>query len=353
MNQPVVSIVVNNYNYEQFVSEAIDSALNQTYPHVEVIVVDDGSKDNSPEIIQKYGDRITAILKQNGGQGSAFNQGFKASHGDIIMFLDSDDYLYPQAAQQIVTNWKPDLANLEYRLNLIDGEGKFLDLYPARELHFDTGNVLPILLKTGRYSATVTSGNAFSRKFLEQVLPVPEVDFRISADGYLITLVPFYGAIAAIEEPLGAYRKHGKNLWALSSQKIPVASFRKAVAHDLLKYKVLASKAQELGHTIDHELGSRDYPHLISRIASCRLEPEHHPEPFDRGVDLAVKGYQAIWQYSEYPWKRKLIVSLWFLWVGLMPRPLAEPAIAWLVATNSRPKAIDWMIKKVRSLTQS
>lgn len=351
MHKPIVSIIVNNYNYSNFLREAIDSALNQTYPNTEVIVVDDGSIDNSPEIIAGYGEKIIPVLKKNGGQASAFNAGFTSSSGEIIIFLDADDYLFPQAVEQVVAAWQPGVANISYRLELIDAQGNVLDIYPARELAFDTGTVWPILLEKGRYVATVTSGNAFSREALAQILPVPEADFRISADGYLITLIPFYGQILSVEEPLGAYRKHGNNLWSLSGQGIAVESFRKSVKHDFDKYKVLMSKASELGHSITHELGFRDYPHLISRISSLRLDPDHHPVPTDSSLNLAYQGYRAVWLYSEYKLKRKLILSTWFLWVGLMPKSLAKPAITWLLASNSRPQAIDWVIKRIRFLT--
>jgi len=76
-----VSIIIDNYNYGRFLGEAIDSALAQTYPHVEVIVVDDGSTDNSREVIAKYGDRIIPVLKENGGQASAFNAGLLRPRG--------------------------------------------------------------------------------------------------------------------------------------------------------------------------------------------------------------------------------------------------------------------------------
>src|SRR5215210_2484001 len=91
----LVSVIINNYNYGRFLNEAIDSAINQTYPFVEVIVVDDGSTDDSAQTIAKYGNTIIPILKENGGQGSTFNAGFKKSKGEIIIFLDSDDVLFP------------------------------------------------------------------------------------------------------------------------------------------------------------------------------------------------------------------------------------------------------------------
>ena len=93
---PLVSVIIGNYNYGRFISEAIESALNQTYKNFELIVVDDGSTDNSREIIESYGDKLTAIFQENGGQGRAFNAGFAVSKGEIICFLDSDDYYYPE-----------------------------------------------------------------------------------------------------------------------------------------------------------------------------------------------------------------------------------------------------------------
>ena len=78
---PLVTIVVNNYNYARFLAEAIDSALAQTYAALEVVVVDDGSTDESREIIAQYGGRVIPVLKDNGGQASAFNAGFAAARG--------------------------------------------------------------------------------------------------------------------------------------------------------------------------------------------------------------------------------------------------------------------------------
>ncbi len=102
MDLPPVSILINNYNYGRFLPCAIDSVLGQTYGNIEVIVVDDGSTDNSREVIRRYGDRIIPVLKANGGQASAFNAGFRNSHGEIICFLDSDDFYLPAKVERMV-----------------------------------------------------------------------------------------------------------------------------------------------------------------------------------------------------------------------------------------------------------
>src|SRR5258708_31977138 len=97
----LVSIVINNFNYARYLAQAIDSALSQTATPVEVVVVDDGSTDNSREVIGGYGDRIVPVFKDNGGQASAVNVGFAHNHRQIVIFLDADDILLPMAAARV------------------------------------------------------------------------------------------------------------------------------------------------------------------------------------------------------------------------------------------------------------
>src|SRR5262245_57305107 len=101
MADPLISILINNYNYARFLREAIDSALAQSYPHAEIVVVDDGATDGSREVIASYGSALTVVVKENGGQASAFNAGVTASRGDILCVLDSDDYFHPNKIARI------------------------------------------------------------------------------------------------------------------------------------------------------------------------------------------------------------------------------------------------------------
>jgi glycosyltransferase involved in cell wall biosynthesis len=102
------TVIINNYNYGRFLATAIESALNQTYADTEVVVVDDGSTDDSRQIIAGYGNRIRPVLKANGGQASTFNAGFAASTGDVICMLDSDDLFYPNKVERIA---EPSIAS--------------------------------------------------------------------------------------------------------------------------------------------------------------------------------------------------------------------------------------------------
>ena len=102
----LVSIIITNYNYGAYLQSSIDSALRQRYEHIEVIVVDDGSTDNSREIIDSYGGRIVSILKANGGQCSCCNLGFQRSRGEGVIFLDADDVLFEDAVELHVERLK-------------------------------------------------------------------------------------------------------------------------------------------------------------------------------------------------------------------------------------------------------
>lgn len=344
-----VSIIINNYNYERFLPEAIESALSQTYPNIEVIVVDDGSTDRSCDVINRYRDRIWPIFQENGKQGKALNTGFAYSKGEIVIFLDSDDYLLPEAVENIVTCWQPNIAKIHYRLTVVDTDRQPLGFsYPPEGMALATGVVWKELVKVGGYNSTPTSGNAYSRKTLEKVFPIPD-EYRSTADDYLMILSPFYGELASIEAPQGAYRIHTDNQWALAS--VSGSKFRRFVTHDLQNYALLAQKATELGYPVPTDLEQRSLGRMWSRLASLKLEPNEHPVPTDRVLQLTRWGLNSLWHYSDHNLPKRLVYTLWFIWVGFMPAPLAKLAISWLYAPHLRPKPINWTLTQLRALT--
>src|SRR5215211_6610694 len=220
MYNPLISIIVNNYNYSRYLKEAINSAIDQTYAHTEIIVVDDGSTDGSREIILEYGDKIVPVLKENGGQASALNAGFKVSKGEIIIFLDADDALLPAVFEKVVLMFdEPGVAKVHWRLWQINinGERTGKALPDAALIE---GDLLESVIKYGPAgcggppNSPPTSGNAWSRKYLNEIFPMPEVPSRqIAPDYYLMSLAPVYGKIRKLDgEPLGLYRVHGKNI---------------------------------------------------------------------------------------------------------------------------------------------
>jgi glycosyltransferase involved in cell wall biosynthesis len=100
MNSPLVSVVIPTYNYGRYIGQAIDSALAQTYRPCEIIVVDDGSTDNTSEVLSGYGNKIRAFTQPNGGPASARNRGIQCVQGEFIAFLDADDFWLPHKLER-------------------------------------------------------------------------------------------------------------------------------------------------------------------------------------------------------------------------------------------------------------
>ncbi|MGB3614081.1 MAG: glycosyltransferase [Elainellaceae cyanobacterium] len=346
--QPLISVIINNYNYARFIQEAIESACKQTYSNIEVIVVDDGSTDGSKDIIAAFGDRIIPVYKENGGQASAFNAGFNISRGDIVFFLDADDYLFPQAVKRVASVWEPGVVKVHFLLEGIDGSGQPLGYtYPARGEYLGRGDVVPKLLAKGVYGVAPTSGNALASAALHKIFPIEEEKYRISADGYLATAIAFHGKLIALEEPLGAYRVHGSNNWGTS---MSAKTFRSFIEHDLRKRELLAEQASAFGYSISDDSLLRTNTHLRARLASLRLDPENHPIPDDSALKLIYHGIYSAWAHSDLNWKKRIIVMSWFLAIGLVPISISKPAIGWLFAQESRPKSVEWMLARLRPL---
>ena len=211
-NRPLVSIVINNYNYAQFLDEAIASALNQTYTNVEVILVDDGSTDNSPEIIAKYSDRLTAIFKQNGGQGSAFNAGFPVSRGEIVCFLDSDDIFLPHKVAEIVNIFTAH-ADIDWCFHSVKLEDRKTGAFLGASM--ETGSHkcdYRASIRQGKlnFAAPPTSALCFKRSVLESILPMPEA-FKRGADRYLVAITPALSKGFFLDRKLVLQGIHGDN----------------------------------------------------------------------------------------------------------------------------------------------
>ncbi len=249
MSKPsLASIVINNYNYARFLRDAIDSALKQSYPHTEVVVVDDGSTDDSREVIRDYSDRIVTVLKQNGGQASAINAGFEVSRGDVILFLDSDDMLLPAAVERAMSLFNhPDVVRVHWRLREMDQEGRLTGrVLPKGRLR--EGDLKDDAIRMG-YTASNPSpggatGNAFAREFLSKVFPVRSSGDGHGAYGYLYALAPIYGLLRRIEVPLGIRRVHGTNY---SGQR----SIKGKIERDLRRHRYLCDALRDHLHGMD------------------------------------------------------------------------------------------------------
>jgi glycosyltransferase involved in cell wall biosynthesis len=271
MFRPKISIIVNNFNYDRFVEAAVDSALGQTYPRVEVIVVDDGSTDGSRGLLKKYETRARIVLKENEGQASAFNVGLRVATGDLIAFLDSDDALFPEAVETVVDAWTPKIVKMQFLLQILGPDGSTDFVMPRAPL--SEGDVLERLLKTGRYVTSPTSGNVFARSFLQRIFPIPEKEWKQTGDGYINNCAPFYGPVAAIQRPLGFYRVHGNSMSsAMNGGAVDLSQLEKLMGHAYLEKSLIESLAQNRGLKCSPRLVVSHWMHLKLSISVYRLK---------------------------------------------------------------------------------
>jgi glycosyltransferase involved in cell wall biosynthesis len=226
MSGPLVSILINNYNYARFLGVAIDSALSQSYPSTEVLVVDDGSTDNSREVISRFGNRITAIFKQNGGQASSFNAGVSACRGDILCFLDADDFFYRDKVSRVVEFFQEHAENsklimLHHLLAVKNDCGDEVEGRPYGKIHPSPMNLYAFAQRYHFiwYEAGPTTSISLNRVLADRLFPIPEKGVRISGDDFIVCGASLLADVYSINEILGGYRVHEKNNWFHSSQR--------------------------------------------------------------------------------------------------------------------------------------
>jgi glycosyltransferase involved in cell wall biosynthesis len=322
---PLVSIVITCFNYARFVAAAIAGALAQTHPRTEIIVVNDGSTDDSLQVIGRYGDRVRIINQPNGGSISALNRGFAQAGGDIVMFLDADDLMAPAAVAEVVRAWHPGCAKAQYDLSIIDAEGRdlgrrFCSFRPG----YDAAAVRASFRRTGTYRWPVTAGNAYARWFAAPLFPLA---IEHGADGTLNTLAPLYGDVVTIPRTLGSYRLHDANKWAgrgddvgrmperIRHRRVEIATLRE---HAARKGVVLPE-----GDVLDHEL-----PFLNYRLGALKLGLDYQGRSADSVAGLLARAGRAILG-QELPARLKLAHLAWFVGLGLAPRPVAA-RMMWL-----------------------
>jgi glycosyltransferase involved in cell wall biosynthesis len=251
MNAPFFTVLIDTYNYGQYIEEAIASVLAQDFPaeQREILVVDDGSTDDTEERVRKFGEKIRYFRKPNGGQASAFNYGFERARGEVIALLDADDLWLPGKLGRVYEEFErhPTAGMVYHRMYLWKG---------AEETSEDTyfipisGNIPDSRRALLQYPMAGTSCLSFRRNALKQLLPVPEA-LRSQADAYLTALIIFVAPVAAAPEFLGKYRLHGANLFQVSAN----GSSRSQVEHRMAMRAELLSGIQDWLRKHEHEVG--------------------------------------------------------------------------------------------------
>jgi GT2 family glycosyltransferase len=135
VSQPLVSIITPSYNQAQFIEATIESVLGQTYPNIEYIVMDGGSKDATVDILRRYDGRLTWVSERDRGQADAVNKGFARARGEIVAWLNSDDVYYPEAVAHAVKylSEHPEVDMVYGDGDIIDAEGRVVKRFANTE----------------------------------------------------------------------------------------------------------------------------------------------------------------------------------------------------------------------------
>jgi len=217
-----VSIIISSYNYGRYVAQAIQSARQQDFSGFddwELVVVDDGSTDDSAQVIEQIcrrprrGERLVFLRQRNAGQTAAINTGFAASRGEMVVFLDADDFLLPGAVQAHAEGLaQAGVVRSQGYMRVVDARGQTTGARTPQRPAPD-GDTAPQLAARGPGAvvSTANSGNAWRREFLRDIFPLPTAG-ALNPDALLMDSAPFHGWTVTLDHPVAAYRRHPANI---------------------------------------------------------------------------------------------------------------------------------------------
>jgi glycosyltransferase involved in cell wall biosynthesis len=264
MSKPYVSVLIDTYNHERFIEQAITSVLDQdiSMADVEIIVVDDGSTDRTPEIVRKFEPRVRLLRKPNGGQASAFNTGLPECHGEVIAFLDGDDWWAPGKLRRVVEAMERDpevgLVGHGVTESFPDGREHSESLREMSRFRLDSTEGARTFRVRKNFLGT--SRMAIRDRLIPLLLPVPE-DLRFEADEYLFTVAAASATALILPEALTFYRIHDTNLFQMSGYQED--AMRR-------KQRVLACLAREL----EQHLRERGLPAAVVKMVTGDVADE-------------------------------------------------------------------------------
>ncbi|MGY1787286.1 glycosyltransferase family 2 protein [Geodermatophilus sp. SYSU D00698] len=316
-----LSVVVTNYNYADYVATAVESALALRWDDVEVVVVDDGSTDDSAEVLQRYADRVTLLAGPNGGQRVAANRGFAASTGDVVVFLDADDVLPPELPERLVRVWGPLVSKAQFRMQRIDASGvPFGRPFPEWRPVPTPAQIRRWAERTSAYPTPPGSGNAYARWFLDRIFPLDPTTGR-AADSGPLAAAPFHGDVVTVPDVAVAYRKHGSNdSDVLADDDRPAREVERA--RDRWRF---AQRSRGVSDAeIDERPLRRSRELLQFRVAAARLTPGERPLRGDGHLRLLADVLRSPLHPGPERAVARLVVAAWCLAVLVAPGRLVR-----------------------------
>ena len=324
-----LSVLVDTYNHQSLIDKALRSVLDQDFPpdRFEVIVVDDGSTDRTPEIVRQFEPHVRLIRKKNGGQASAFNAGIPACSGDVIVFLDGDDWWARGKLRRVAEIFSADasLGMLGHAFveSFADGSERLIQTDAPARFRLDSASNADYFRLSRCYFGT--SRLALRADLARKILPVPE-SLVFEADEYLFTMAPALAPSQVIADPLTHYRVHAGNLF-LGAAASAKGERRKA--------RVLASLVEELGRNLP---ATGAVPNAVSRVVEIvQAEADQLRLKLDGGWPWETfRTERAIYriQHGDANWKSKAFRTLSMIPALLLPPTWFYAGRRWLGAQN-------------------
>jgi glycosyltransferase involved in cell wall biosynthesis len=220
MTKPILSVLIDTYNHERYIEQALVSALEQDFPasDYEIVVVDDGSTDRTPEIVRKFAPRVRILSKKNGGQASAFNAAFPELKGEIIAILDGDDWFAPGKLNAVAKALErnPEAAAVGHGFYEFHEDTKEIKLRaPLQPKFLSLATPETAREAAAHWQFLIVGSLTVRRQVLEKIIPIPEA-LVFCADGPIAWASMAMG-LYIFEEPLCYYRYHASNLHAVDA----------------------------------------------------------------------------------------------------------------------------------------
>ncbi len=220
MSKPFVTALIDTYNHESFIEDAIASVLQQDFPasETEILVVDDGSTDRTAEIVSKFAPRVRLLRKRNGGQASAFNAGIPEARGEIVAFLDGDDWWAPEKLSAVASAFsvEPAVGLVGHGTTQVYPDGRRQAELPRELTRFRLNSIQAAKIFRMRRGFLGTSRMAYRRQVLAQIGAAPEA-LKFEADEYLFTLAGLFAEVMILPATYTFYRLHGGNLFQFAN----------------------------------------------------------------------------------------------------------------------------------------
>ncbi|MEZ4223831.1 MAG: FkbM family methyltransferase [Polyangiaceae bacterium] len=295
----LVSVVVPNYNGGRFLRECIESVLEQSYPHLEVLVMDGGSTDESLSVLESFGSRIRWVSEEDRGQADAIKKGFAQVQGELVGWLNSDDVLVPDAIARMVRAARedPDAVLFLGHVDLIDEQGRALGTSHAREIDYEA-------MRSGR--GKVVQPGSFYRAWAVQRAGGTDESFHLLMDVDLWIRLLRLGKSHVVDATVARFRIHEAAKSSQAPYRYYLETLKLGLKHerDRLPFAMSRRALRVLGYHAAYAVGIQGTLQRDQTAAGRRVIADIWNHPANRGRRARSVAKFAGWQLYKRTVKR-------------------------------------------------